>query len=107
MALAGTGQPDRNNPVNLLTDGMRRSVDAGGRIRLAVGESVTLFPGQWHAFWAEGADCLIGEVSAVNDDLTDNVFLDDIGRFSDIQEDADPVRLLVSDYEKYFGSPAD
>ena len=55
-------------------------------------------PGVWHAFWAEGGDCLIGEVSTVNDDRTDNVFDRPIGRFSEVEEDEDPLHLLVSDY---------
>ena len=44
---------------------------------------------------------LIGEVSSVNDDLTDNVFRDTIGRFATIEEDEPPVHLLVSDYESW------
>ena len=44
---------------------------------------------------------LVGEVSTVNDDLTDNFFRDPIGRFSEIEEDEPPLHLLVSDYEKY------
>ena len=55
------------------------------------------------SFWAEDADVLIGEVSTVNDDMTDNVFADPIGRFSSIEEDEPPVRLLVSDYERLIG----
>ena len=56
-------------------------------------------PGDWHAFWGEGGDVLIGEVSTVNDDNTDNVFREAIGRFSQIEEDEPPRHLLVSDYE--------
>jgi D-lyxose ketol-isomerase len=77
---------------------------AGGILELEPGESVTLLPGNWHKFWGEGGDVLIGEVSTVNDDRTDNTFLDPIGRFSAIDEDEDPVHLLVSDYEKWFGT---
>ena len=65
------------------------------------GQSVTLMPGDWHSFWAEGGDALIGEVSTVNDDLTDNVFKDPIGRFADIDEDVAPTHLLVSDYPSW------
>ena len=46
---------------------------------------------------------LIGEVSTVNDDLTDNIFEKPIGRFSNIVEDEAPLRLLVSDYDKWIG----
>ena len=74
---------------------------AGSRLVLDPGESVTLLPGVWHAFWGEGGDVLIGEVSTVNDDLTDNVFAEPIGRFSTIEEDEAPLRLLVSDYDTW------
>lgn len=84
-------------------DGIRRDFAAGEKLRLAPGESVTLRPGDWHAFWGEGGDVLIGEVSTVNDDETDNVFRAPIGRFAEIQEDEAPTHLLVSDYAKWFG----
>ncbi|MEP5951190.1 MAG: D-lyxose/D-mannose family sugar isomerase, partial [Lentilitoribacter sp.] len=82
-------------------DGLRREYAPGEKLKLAPGESVTLMPGDWHAFWGEGGDVLIGEVSTVNDDETDNVFREPIGRFADIQEDVDPMHLLVSDYQKW------
>ena len=93
-----TGEIDRNADVIVPVDGIRRRVSAGGHLALEPGESVTLLPGVWHAFWGEGGDVLIGEVSTVNDDLTDNVFEQKIARFSDVTEDADPLHLLVSDY---------
>ena len=101
FASDGNGDIDRQSKLHVPTDGIMRTVDAGGILRLAPGESVTLLPGVWHAFWAEDADVLIGEVSTVNDDLTDNVFAEPISRFSDIEEDEPPYRLLVSDYDKW------
>lgn len=94
---------DTESDVVVYTDGLRRVLPAGGILELSPGESVTLLPGNWHKFWGEGGDVLIGEVSTVNDDRTDNTFLDPIGRFSAIEEDEDPIHLLVSDYEKWFG----
>ena len=82
-------------------DGIARAFAAGEVLRFAPGQSVTLRPGDWHAFWGEGGDVLIGEVSTVNDDYTDNIFRDPIGRFSEIEEDEAPRHLLVSDYEKF------
>lgn len=79
-------------------DGIRRDFQPGEKLRLAPGESVTLRPGDWHAFWGEGGDVLIGEVSTVNDDETDNIFREKIGRFADIEEDEAPKHLLASDY---------
>ncbi|TDH35932.1 D-lyxose/D-mannose family sugar isomerase [Pseudohoeflea suaedae] len=95
------GQIDREAPVEVLTDGTMRKLGAGDKLSLSPGESVTLLPGQWHAFWGEGGDVLIGEVSTVNDDLTDNIFAEPVGRFSTIVEDTDPVHLLVADYENF------
>ncbi|EYD77139.1 ATP synthase delta chain [Rubellimicrobium mesophilum DSM 19309] len=83
------------------TDGIPRPYGPGERIHLAPGESITLLPGDWHAFWGEGGTVLIGEVSTVNDDETDNVFRLPIGRFADIEEDEPPFRLLVSDYRNW------
>jgi D-lyxose ketol-isomerase len=41
----------------------------------------------------------------VNDDVTDNIFADPIGRFSQIEEDEPPLRLLVSDYDTWLAPP--
>ena len=94
----GAGGFAEDRGCTVLRDGVPCDVPAGEVIRLAPGESVTLMPGDWHAFWGEGGDVLIGEVSTVNDDETDNLFRDPIGRFSEVEEDAPPRRLLVSDY---------
>jgi D-lyxose ketol-isomerase len=82
-------------------DGIETPYGAGTKLKLAPGESVTLMPGDWHAFWGEGGDVLIGEVSTVNDDLTDNIFREPIGRFAEIEEDEAPWHLLVSDYDRW------
>lgn len=100
---APDGSIDKQAPVTVPTDGIARPLEPGGILRLSPGESVTLLPGVWHAFWGEGKDVLIGEVSTVNDDLTDNVFAEPLDRFSGIDEDVAPTRLLVSDYEAWLG----
>lgn len=92
------GALDESADVEVACDGLQCRLPAGGKLQLGPGESVTLLPGVWHAFWAEGSDVLIGEVSTVNDDRTDNWFHEPIGRFSDVEEDAEPAHLLVSDY---------
>jgi D-lyxose ketol-isomerase len=95
------GQIDGEAQVEVPSDGVMRRLPPGSRFALSPGESVTLLPGVWHGFWAEGGDVLVGEVSTVNDDLTDNLFRDPIGRFSAIEEDEAPLHLLVSDYETW------
>lgn len=95
------GNIDTRTDVTVATDGILRTQGPGEILRLQPGESVTLLPGNWHAFWAEEQDVLIGEVSTVNDDLTDNIFREPIGRFPTIDEDVEPLHLLVSDYANW------
>jgi D-lyxose ketol-isomerase len=97
----GKFAPDRGGAV--WCDGIRRDFAAGEKLKFKPGESVTLMPGDWHAFWGEGGDVLIGEVSTVNDDETDNIFRERIGRFATIEEDEAPSHLLVSDYRNWLG----
>jgi D-lyxose ketol-isomerase len=97
------GHVDKRAEVVVATDGVIRRQGPGAVLRLNPGESVTLMPGNWHAFWGEGGDVLIGEVSTVNNDLTDNIFAEPIGRFAEIEEDVEPWHLLVSDYPKWLG----
>lgn len=87
---------DARMPVFL--DGLVREIGPGDIVRLAPGESITLFPGTWHAFWGEEGDVIVGEVSSVNDDVADNIFAEPLGRFPDIEEDAEPTRLIMPDY---------
>lgn len=96
------GNIDQQAEVEVATDGVSRRLKAGTVIELEPGESVTLLPGMWHAFWGERADVLVGEVSTVNDDVTDNIFRDPIGRFPAIEENEAPLHLLVSDYDAFF-----
>lgn len=93
---AGNFAADRGGQV--MCDGVLQDYAPGEKLRFAPGESVTLRPGDWHAFWGEGGDVLIGEVSTVNDDETDNIFREPIGRFAQLEEDTTPKHLLVSDY---------
>lgn len=92
----GAFDPDAGGVV--MCDGIARKFEAGEVLLLEPGESVTLMPGDWHKFWGEGGDVLIGEVSTVNDDETDNWFREPIGRFAAVEEDVAPTHLLVSDY---------
>jgi D-lyxose ketol-isomerase len=90
--------------IELSVDGVRRRLDAGSKIALAPGESVCLEPFIYHRFWAEGAKTLVGEVSMANDDVGDNRFLETIGRFREIEEDDEPLHLLVGDYPHRLGT---
>lgn len=95
------GNLDDTAGGTVMCDGIPRDFAPGEVLLFQPGESVTLMPGDWHAFWGADGDVLIGEVSTVNDDLTDNIFRDEIGRFSAIEEDEAPTHLLVSDYDAW------
>ncbi|MCA0424635.1 MAG: D-lyxose/D-mannose family sugar isomerase [Proteobacteria bacterium] len=92
------GKADTSRDVLVRTDAIERWLPPNGILRLEPGESVTLTPGLAHAFWAEGGDVFVGEVSTVNDDKTDNAFLEPVARFPGVQDDTAPTRLIVGDY---------
>lgn len=89
--------------VRVRVDGVLRDVPAGGAVILRPGESICLPPRLYHRFYGElgRGSVMVGEVSQVNNDNTDNHFLPGVGRFPAIQEDEAPVRLLASDYGAY------
>jgi len=86
--------------VKVSVDGRNYYVEAGSIITLAPGESICLYPGQYHKFWGEKGKgkVLVGEVSKVNDDNKDNRFYESIGRFPAIEEDEAPLYLLCNEY---------
>ena len=92
-----------HTPVCLKTDGVTRLVEAGGRVILAPGESICLEQGMYHRFYGEAGTgtVLVGEVSMVNDDSSDNCFYEPVGRFPVVDEDVEPLHLLVSDYQNF------
>lgn len=89
--------------VCFMTDGISRSVKAGGKVVLSPGESICLEQGMYHRFYGEAGKgkVLVGEVSMVNDDANDNCFYESIGRFPVVEEDEEPLHLLVSDYKEF------
>lgn len=83
-------------------DGRNYYVKAGTAVELLPGESITLWPHQYHDFDVKPGtgDVLIGEVSMCNDDVNDNRFYKEMGRFPKIDEDEKPYRLLCFEYPK-------
>lgn len=90
-----------DSDVIVQVDAVPRLVAAGGTVLLEPGESLTLPDGLYHEFWGVDERVLVGEVSLVNDDATDNYFYEAAGRFPTIEEDEEPLYLLVNDYERY------
>jgi hypothetical protein len=79
-------------------NGTSRELRSGETLALKAGERITLTPGIYHAFWPDGQDCIIGEVSTANDDAHDNFFVNpDVGRFPEVEEDEPAKIRLLSD----------
>ena len=88
--------------VRVMMDGIAHSFKPGDEIVVKKGESITLAPYVAHVFGPKPGtgDVVVGEVSKVNDDHSDNFFLDPIARFADIEEDEVPLHLLCNEYAK-------
>lgn len=87
-------EPDLLVPVN----GVPTTMRTGEPFALPAGSRVTLVPGVWHEFYPTSGECIIGEVSTVNDDLHDNFFLNpEVGRFPGIEEDEPGLLKLLSE----------
>ena len=99
---AKEGGLDKERDVDVYMDGVKRTFAAGEKIFVTPGNSITIEPYVYHRFYAEcGKGMLIvGEVSKVNDDNNDNVFLDDDLRFCPIEEDEPKVHPLVNEYDE-------
>ncbi|MCJ2165837.1 MULTISPECIES: D-lyxose/D-mannose family sugar isomerase [unclassified Pseudodesulfovibrio] len=90
-------------PITVSVDGFARTVKPGGKVILTPGESIFLEQGMYHRFYGEPGKgkVLVGEVSSVNDDNTDNRFHQPQARFPEIEEDEAPLHLLCTDYPNY------
>ena len=87
--------------IEVVLDGHLKYLKAGSIVRLEPGDSICLAQGLYHTFWSEEGkgNVLVGEVSMINDDSTDNCFLHSVGRFASINEDVKPSNLLAADYK--------
>ncbi|MBC5648011.1 D-lyxose/D-mannose family sugar isomerase [Christensenella tenuis] len=100
------GEPDREGHVNVSVDGILKTIGAGEEFLVGPGSSVSLTPRMYHIFGAKQGygDLIVGEVSSVNDDNTDNYFYEKVSRFAEIEEDEELVYPLCNEYEKVLGS---
>ncbi|MBE0654341.1 MAG: D-lyxose/D-mannose family sugar isomerase [Bacteroidales bacterium] len=92
-----------DNDIIVSVDGIKKRLPVGSQLVLTPGESICLHQGLYHRFYGEKGKgkVLVDEVSAVNNDNNDNRFLEDIGRFPEIEEDEPPLHFLVSDYKNF------
>lgn len=85
---------------DISVDGIRKQVGPGARVILTPGESICLEPYIYHTFYGEKGKgtVIVGEVSDVNDDQSDNCFLEKLGRFPEIVEDEAAIHYLCNEY---------
>ena len=94
------GGVDRAGDVRIILDGIEKTVPAGTDVPITRGNSMTVYPGLYHAFTPkEGyGDLIIGEVSSINDDRTDNYFEMSNPRFIPVEEDCEILFPLCNEY---------
>ena len=92
---------DIHGNVIVYMDGIKHQVKAGEWLYVEKGCSITLTPYMYHTFKAlEGkGDLIVGEVSSVNDDETDNRFNPILPRFGTIEPDEPILYPLCTEYE--------
>ena len=89
--------------VRVFMDGIERVFKAGEEIVVRKGGSISLTPYLAHVFGPRPGtgDLIAGEVSKVNDDNTDNYFLEPVARFAEIVEDEQPLHPLCNEYAAF------
>lgn len=97
---AEDGGLDLVNDVEVYMDGVKHTFKPGEKIEVTPGNSITLEPFSYHRFYPkkDAGMLIVGEVSKVNDDNTDNVFLIKSDRFCEIEEDEEKRYVLVNEY---------
>ncbi|MDL2236410.1 D-lyxose/D-mannose family sugar isomerase [Christensenellaceae bacterium OttesenSCG-928-K19] len=99
------GKPDLQSDVDVFCDGIKKTFPPGETIEVTNGTSMTLHPYLYHSFWGMegGQAAVVGEVSSINDDNTDNYFAQQVARFMEIEEDEAPLCPLCNEYSKLLG----
>lgn len=87
--------------VTVPMDGIERTFKAGEEILIYPGNSISLKPHVAHIFGPKPGtgELVAGEVSKVNDDNTDNYFLEPTFRFAKIEEDEAVLHPLCNEYD--------
>ena len=100
LYLAGKDEKFSQDEFTVSVDGIRKRCLPGDIVTLVPGESICLEPFIFHEFYSKPktGPVVIGEVSGVNDDDSDNRFLSSVGRFPEIIEDEPPLHLLCNEY---------
>lgn len=94
---------DTGKASTIFRDGIPHIYEAGEEFYVTAGNSVTLTPHMAHIFGTKAGtgDLICGEVSKVNDDNTDNYFMENTSRFADIEEDEPILHPLCNEYDRF------
>lgn len=87
--------------VTVPMDGIERTFKAGEEILIYPGNSISLKQHVAHIFGPKSGegDLIAGEVSKVNDDTSDNYFMEPTARFPKIDEDEPILHPLCNEYD--------
>lgn len=90
--------------VEVVIDGKKTKIPAGGKIILKPGQSVSIAQGQYHQWQGipGTGDVILFEVSTTNDDNIDNRFYENGKRIPNVEEDEAPEYLMFADYKNYY-----
>ncbi len=87
--------------VEVVMDGKKLYIPAGGKLRVHPGQSITFTPGMYHQLVAlpKYGDCLMFEVSTASDDSIDKRSSAEGKRYNGIEDDAEMEFVTSSDYK--------
>jgi D-lyxose ketol-isomerase len=96
---------DETTPPRVKRDGIWYTYRPGETFEVLPGDSITMTPRLYHAFWAKkGSGTLVcGEVSSINDDNVDNRFFAPMPRYASIEEDEPRRYVLCNEYGTVLG----
>lgn len=98
------GNLDTESDIRVYQDGILHTYKPGEMVYIQPGNSITLTPGMAHSFGPKpGSSIVIGEVSKINDDFTDNYRFEKIPAPCRPEEDAPMLHPLCTEYEDLLG----
>lgn len=96
------GSVDGQSQVQVYVDGIKTTLAAGEELLVYPGSGVCIPPYLYHIFGAKKGrgPLIVGEVSSINDDTSDNHFADPTQRFAAIEEDEPAYKPLCNEYDR-------
>lgn len=97
-----SGELDLASDVDVFQDGILHTHKAGEYFYINPGSSITLTPGIAHTFGPKpGGPLIVGEVSVVNNDLTDNFRFEKVPDQYPVEEDEEIMFPICTEYKTF------